>query len=155
RFLELLDTVTLSVPLEYPDYLESLQFETLVRVGGLFAAKEKWNSVVNYLQRAHRLRPKDADVLERLFHVYNHAQQPANARKALDKLRALRPGDPQLDLYELDLVEVKNLSDIERMLTEIERILRRHPDDHRVEERAVNMVGNVIPLMGNLCDQLT
>jgi hypothetical protein len=50
---------------------------------------------------------------------------------------------------------VKNLSDIERMLTEIEHIRRRHPDDHRVEERAVGMVGNVIPLMGNLCDQLT
>ena len=63
--------------------------------------------------------------------------------------------DPQPDLCELDLVEVKNLSDIERMLTEIEHIRRRHPDDHRVEERAVNMVGNVIPLMGNICDQLT
>ena len=33
--------------------------------------------------------------------------------------------------------------------------LQRHPDDHRVNERAVSMVGNVVPLMGNLCDQLT
>jgi len=126
-----------------------------VRIAGLFAAKEKWNSVLNYLQRAHKLRPDDSDILERLFHVYNHAKQPNNARKTLDRLRVLRPDDPQLDLYEIDLVEVKNLSDIERMLTEIDRVMRRYPDDRRVEERAVNMVGGVVPLMGNLCDQLT
>ena len=33
--------------------------------------------------------------------------------------------------------------------------MKRYPDEARVEERAVSMVGNVIPLMGNLCDQLT
>src|SRR5262249_33802793 len=38
---------------------------------------------------------------------------------------------------------------------DIDRVLQRHPGDARVEERAVSMVGNVIPLMGNLCDQLT
>ncbi|MBI1917923.1 MAG: tetratricopeptide repeat protein [Planctomycetes bacterium] len=155
RFLELLDSVSLPVPPDFPHYLQALEFETLVRVASLFAAKEKWNTVLNYLQRAHKLCPDDADILERLFHVYNHAKQPNNARKTLDRLRALRPDDPQLDLYEIDLGEVKNLSDIERMLTEIERIMRRYPDDRRVEERAVNMVGNVIPLMGSLCDQLT
>jgi tetratricopeptide (TPR) repeat protein len=154
RFLELLDSVSLPVPPDFPRYLEALEFETLVRVAGLFAAKEKWNNVLNYLQRAHKLRPEDPDILERLFHVYNHAKQPNNARKTLDRLRALRPNDPQLDLYEIDLVEVKNLSDIERMLTEIERIMRRYPDDRRVEERAIDMVSKVIPLMGNLCDQL-
>ncbi|HKB40649.1 MAG TPA: tetratricopeptide repeat protein, partial [Gemmataceae bacterium] len=155
RFLELLDSVSLPVPPDLPRYLEALEFETLVRIAGLFAAKEKWNSVLNYLQRAHKLRPDDSDILERLFHVYNHAKQPNNARKTLDRLRVLRPDDPQLDLYEIDLVEVKNLSDIERMLTEIDRVMRRYPDDRRVEERAVNMVGGVVPLMGNLCDQLT
>ena len=116
--VELLDGVSLPVPPDFPRYLQALEFETLVRVAGLFAAKEKWNNVLNYLQRAHKLRPDDADILERLFHVYNHAKQPNNARKTLDRLRALRPDDPQLDLYEIDLVEVKNLSDIERMLTE-------------------------------------
>ena len=155
RFLELLDAVSMPVPPDFPRYLQSLEFEAVVRLANLFAAKEKWNSVLNYLQRASRLRPEDADILERLFHVYNHSKQPHNARKVLDRLRAVRPDDPQLDLYEIDLVEVKNLSDIERMLSEIERTLRRYPDDHRVEERAVSMVGNVIPLMGNLCDQLT
>ena len=73
----------------------------------------------------------------------------------MEHLRNLRPEDPQLDLYELDLIEVKGLNDIERLLTEIEAIRRRYPGDLRVEERAVRMVGNVIPLMHNLCDQLT
>ncbi len=93
--------------------------------------------------------------MERIFHLYNNAKRPQDARKALEQLRQLRPNDPQLDLYELDLIEVKGLNDIERLLTDIEQIRRRYPGDARVEERAVRMVGNVIPLMGNLCDQLT
>jgi hypothetical protein len=67
----------------------------------------------------------------------------------------MHPGEPQYELFELDLIDVKNLSDIDRMLTEIDRIRQRHPGDARVEGRAINMVGNVVPLMGNLCDQLT
>lgn len=155
RFLDLLDSNILTAPKDVPRYLQSLEFETLMHLANFWYAKERWTTVLNYMNRAHRLRPDDADLLERLFQTYTVAKQHNNARKTLDKIRALRPNDPQLDLYELDLVEVKNLSDIERMLTEIEHIRRRHPDDHRVEERAVNMVGNVIPLMGNLCDQLT
>src|SRR5207248_5182996 len=61
----------------------------------------------------------------------------------------------QYDLYEVDLIEVKGLNDIDRLLSDIERIRKRYPGDARVEDRAVNMVRNVIPLMGNLCDQLT
>ena len=72
-----------------------------------------------------------------------------------EQMRRIKPGEPQYELYELDLIDVKNLNDVERLLTEIDRIRRRYPDDARVEERAVSMVGNVIPLMGNLCDQLT
>ena len=101
------------------------------------------------------MRPNDPDTLERLFHLYNHNKLQKEARKTLEKLRHLRPNDPQMELYELDLIEVKNLNDIERLLTDIDAILKRHPGDARVEERAVSMVGNVIPLMGNLCDQLT
>jgi Flp pilus assembly protein TadD len=155
KFLDLLDRDTISVPTDVPRYMQSLEHETLVHLANFFTAKEKWSAVLNYLNRAHRLKPDDPDLLERMFFAYTHAKQSNNARKTLDKMRSLRPNDPQLDLYELDLVEVKNLSDIERMLTEIEHILRRHPDDHRVEERAVSMVGGVVPLMGNLCDQLT
>lgn len=155
QFFDLLSSVMMPAPPDQPRYAQALHFEILLHLASLFTTKERWTHVINYLNWAHRLRPHEPDVLERLFHAYGHAKQPQNARRTLDKLRGLRPNDPQLDLYELDLVEVKNLTDIERMLTEIDRVMRRYPDDHRVEERAVGMVGNVIPLMGNLCDQLT
>ena len=127
----------------------------LSRLAGKYSEKEKWNSAVGYIQRAASLRPNDGDTLERLFHLYNHAKRTKDARRTLEQLRRLRPKDPQLDLYELDLIEVKGLNDIERLLTDIDAIRKRYPGDARVEERAVSMVGNVIPLMGNLCDQLT
>jgi tetratricopeptide (TPR) repeat protein len=155
RFLELLDGTMIPTPPDVPRYTQALEYETLIHLANVFSAKEKWTTVLNYLNRASRIKPDDPDLMERTFHVYVASKQPNRARKLLDDIRRLRPNDPQLDLYELDLVEVKSLSDIERLLTEIEHILRRYPDDHRVNERAVNMVGNVIPLMGNLCDQLT
>src|SRR5205823_1789966 len=83
------------------------------------------------------------------------AKRINDARRTLEQLRKLRPSEPQYELYELDLIEVKALNDIEKLLTDIDRIRQRHPGDGRVEDRAISMVGNIIPLMGNLCDQLT
>ena len=154
RYFDLLGSHTPGPP-DVPDYVTTLAFEGLGRMATRHAEKEKWASALGYAQRAQRLRPDSPEVLERLFHLYNHAKRPQDARRTLGDLRRLRPDDPQLDLYELDLVEVKGLNDIERLLTDIERVLRRYPGDARVEERAVTMVGNVIPVMGNLCDQLT
>jgi tetratricopeptide (TPR) repeat protein len=154
RYFDLLDN-RVPVPPDRPNYLDALAFESLNRLATRFGEKEKWTSALGYVQRAARLRPEAPEVLERLFHLYNHSKRPQDARRTLDELRRLRPQDPQYELYELDLVEVKGLNDIERLLNEIERIRRRYPDDNRVGERAVNMVANVIPLMGNLCDQLT
>jgi tetratricopeptide (TPR) repeat protein len=154
RFFDLLDDRVPS-PEYIPHYLDHLSYESLGRLAARYSEKEKWTSALNYVQRAAHLRPNDPDTLERLFHLYNQAKRPQDARRTLDKLRQLRPGEPQYELYELDLIEVKGLNDIEKLLTEIDRILKRYPNDARVEERAVGMVGNVIPLMGNLCDQLT
>jgi tetratricopeptide (TPR) repeat protein len=154
NFFDLIDN-RLPAPPGRKDYHDQLIYEGLNRLAGCFTDRERWNRALDYVQRAARLRPGDTDTLERLFHLYNHAKRPEEARKVLRRLREMRPGEPQYDLYELDLVEVKNLHDIERMLTEIDRILKRHPNDARVEERAVAMVGNVVPMMGNLCDQLT
>jgi tetratricopeptide (TPR) repeat protein len=154
RYFDLLDQ-RVPAPPDVPKYLNSLAYESMSRLASRYSEKEKWNNALGYVQRAARLRPDDPDTLERLFHLYNHAKRPQDARQTLNDLRRLRPTDPQLDLYELDLVEVKGLADIEKLLMEIDRILKRYPGDARVEERAVTMVGNVIPLMGNLCDQLT
>ena len=41
------------------------------------------------------------------------------------------------------------------MLGEIDRVLKRYPNDSRVEERAVTMVGNVVPVMHDMADRLT
>src|SRR5262249_33305108 len=153
RYFDLLDR-RVPVP-AFPTYLESLAYEGLNRLADNYSKKERWNSALTYLQRAHRLRPQDAEALERLFHLYNQLKRPEDARRTLRRLRELRPNDPQFELYELDGREVKTLDDIDRMLSDIRRTLAKFPNDLRVEERAVNMVGNVIPLMGRMCHQLT
>ncbi len=154
RYLDLLDE-RLPVPPDRPHYRTALLFESLNRLAGFYAEKERWTSAIGYVQRAQQLRPNDPDVLERLFHLYHQAKRPQDARRTLEHLRQLRPQEPQYELYDLDLTEVKGLGDIDRLLSDIERIRRKYPEDARVGDRAVTMVGNVIPLMGNLCDQLT
>jgi tetratricopeptide (TPR) repeat protein len=154
RYLDLLDE-QLPVPPDRPHYREALLYESLNRLAGRYAEKEKWTTALAYVQRAQELRPDEPDVLERLFHLYTHAKKPHEARRTLEELRRMRPREPQYELYELDLVDIKGLGDIDRLLTEVERIRRNYPDDARVAERAVTMVANVIPLMGSLCDRLT
>jgi Flp pilus assembly protein TadD len=154
RYFDLLDD-RVPTPADLPNYSSLLAYEGLSRLAGKYSEKEKWTSAVGYVQRACNLRPNDPDTLERLFHLYANAKRFKDARRTLDQLRSLRPNDPQLDLYELDLVEPKTLNDIERRLTEIDRIMKRYPNEPRVEERAVNMVGQVIPVLGSICDKLT
>jgi tetratricopeptide (TPR) repeat protein len=156
RYFDLLSAgADLPRPPGQPDYHDCLVFEALTRLAARFSERERWAQALNYVQRAARLRPSDPDTLERLFHLYTHLKRTEEARKTLRQLRELRPADPQYDLYELDLAEVKGLGDIDRLLGDVDRILRRYPNDARVEERAVAMVGNVIPLMSDLCDRLT
>jgi tetratricopeptide (TPR) repeat protein len=154
RFLDLLDRRTV-VPPGQPRYLEQLAFETLKRLSDRYSKLEKWPGALNYCQRAHRLRPQDFETMEQLFHLYSQLKRFDDARKLLKRMRDVRPNDPQLDLYELDLRESKSLEDLEHMLSDIRRILNKYPNDLRVEERAVSMVANIIPLMGRQCDQLT
>jgi tetratricopeptide (TPR) repeat protein len=154
RYFDLLDD-RVPTPADLPNYSSLLAYEGLNRLAGKYCEKEKWSSAVGYVQRACALRPNDPDTLERLFHLFANAKRYKDARRTLDQLRSLRPNDPQLDLYELDLVEPKSLNDIERRLSEIDRIMKRYPNEPRVEERAINMVGQVIPVLGSICDKLT
>jgi Flp pilus assembly protein TadD len=154
RYFDLLGD-RVAAPPDMERYPELLQYESLHRLAARYGEKEKWANAIGYMQRAAQVRPDEPEALERLFQMYNQAKRTADARRTLEQLRRTRPGEPQYELYELDLIEVKGLNDIEKLLTEIERIRRRYPDDQRVDERAVSMAHNVIPLMGNLCDQLT
>ena len=137
------------------DYLDRLAFEGFARLAARHSERERWKEALAYAQRAQRLRPRDAETLERLFHLHNHLKRPDEARKALRQLREVKPDDPQFELYELDLAEVRNLGDIDRLLGDIDRVLRRHPKDARVEDRAAGMILNLVPLMTDLYDRLS
>jgi len=153
RYFDALDRGTVAPSI--PAYHETLAFEGLSRLAENYTKREKWTNALTYLQRAQRLRPQDADVLERLFHLYNQLKRPDEARKTLRRLREVRPNDPQFDLYELDIRDVRTVDDIERMLADIRRTMGRYPNDLRVEERAAAMAGNVVPVMTRMGNQLT
>ena len=65
---------------------------------------------LNYVQRAVQLRPSDVETLEQLFHLQNQAKRQGDARRTLEQMRRIKPGEPQYELYELDFVEVKSLT---------------------------------------------
>jgi tetratricopeptide (TPR) repeat protein len=154
RFFDLLDG-RVAAPAGQPDYPERLAYEGLSRMMGAYADKEKWQTALGYAQRALRLRPEDPDTMERVFHIQTQLKRPDEARRILRRLRELRPGEPQYDLYEIDLIEVKNIRDMERVLSEIDQVRQRYPGDARVEEKAVRMVGNVIPWITQQADHYT
>ncbi|MBU6173577.1 MAG: tetratricopeptide repeat protein [Planctomycetes bacterium] len=154
RFFDLLDPRS-PAPSDIPKYTDRLIFEGLHRLASRYGEKEQWSNAVPYAQRAAHMRPDDPESLERLFQLYNNAKRPNDARRTLETLRQLKPGEPQYDLYELDLIEVKGLNDIERLLTEIDKIRRKYPNDARVDDRATSMVNSVIPLIADISDKLT
>ena len=82
RYFELIDR-RLPAPPGDRTYLESLAFEALTRLATCYSEKERWSTALVYLERAHGLRPDDADTVERLFHLYNHAKCPDDARRTL------------------------------------------------------------------------
>lgn len=153
RYFDLLDQNVPVPPIS--NYLEDLAFAGLNRLSEYFQRIERWSSALTYVQRAHRLRPRDLETLERLFNLYVQLRRPEDARRTLRRMREINPGDPQFDLYELDLREVRSLEDLDRMLADVKQILSRYPGDMRVEDRALNMVANCVPMIGRRCDQLS
>ncbi|MBL8793828.1 MAG: tetratricopeptide repeat protein [Planctomycetia bacterium] len=129
-------------------------YEGHSRLSSLYSDKEKWPQAVFHLEAAYRLRPEHVETLERLFHLYHHVRRPDQARRVLQLLQQLRPGEPQFELYELDLIEINELDDLDRWLTDIARIIARHPNDVRVEDRAAGMLNNAVTFMTRMSDQL-
>jgi tetratricopeptide (TPR) repeat protein len=154
RFFDLADRRR-TASSERPDYWARLMFEGFVRLGTLHQEKERWQQALNYLEAAQRLRPDTAELLERLFQLYQQVRRPDQARRVLHQLQQLRPHEPQFELYELDLIEINELDDLERWLAEVTRILQRHAQDPRVEERGVLMLSNAVGFLNRLSDQLS
>ncbi len=152
RFFDLLSPSLPSPAL--PNYPESLAFEGLSRLADSYARQERLASAASFLQRASRLRPHEVDVLDRLFHLLHQLKRPEEARKVLRRLRELRPNEPQFELYELDVREVRTLGEVERLLGDIRRTVQRHPNDLRVEEKAMALIGGLFPLLRRYSDQL-
>jgi tetratricopeptide (TPR) repeat protein len=154
RFFDLLERRKQQQPVR-ADYFSRLAHEGLHRLAGCYTEKEKWGNALPHVERAQRIKPDDVDTLERLFHIYCQVRRTADARRVLQQLRYQRPGEPQYELYELDLVELREIDDIDRWISDIGQIVQRHTGEARVEERAVTMIGNAVPLLGKLSDQLT
>jgi tetratricopeptide (TPR) repeat protein len=135
------------------DYLPNLAFEGASRLADLFSRKEKWGSAAHFLQRAHRIRPADYETLERLFHMYTQLKRTDEARKILRRLREVRPNDPQAELFELEVRDVRKLDEVDALLSDLRRIAQRFPNDARVEERGAALVHNVVPILDRIADQ--
>ncbi len=136
-----------------PDYLANLAFEGCSRLADHFSRKEKWGSAAHFLQRAQRIRPTDYETLERLFHMYTQLKRNDEARRLLRRLREVKPNDPQAELFELEVREVRKLDDIDAVLSDLRRIAQRFPNDPRVEERGAALVHNVLPQLERIADQ--
>jgi tetratricopeptide (TPR) repeat protein len=136
-----------------PDYLPNLAFEGASRLADHFSRKERWNSAAHFLQRAHRIRPTDYETLERLFHMYTQLKRTEDARKILRRLRDVRPNDPQAELFELEVRELRKLDDVDTMLADLRRVAQRFPNDSRVEERGAALVHNAVSVLERTADQ--
>ncbi len=137
------------------DHLPGLAFECLTRLAEQFSKVERWTSALGCLQRAHRIRPSDYDTLERLFHLFTQLKRSDDARKILRRLREVRPNDPQVELFDLEVRELRTVEDVERLLTDLRKILQKYPGDLRVEERGAAVMQNLVPALERCADQCT
>lgn len=151
RFIDLLEA---NIPNSRPsDHLSILAFECVHRLADQAQKLERWQEALDLLQRAHRLRPTDYDTLEKLFNIYTQQRRPDEARKILRRLREVRPNDPQVELFELDVREVRSVEEIEPILQDLRRIAQKFPGDLRVDERTRSILYQLIPSMERFAEQ--
>lgn len=153
-YLEMLDG-RIPAPADFSGYKDRLAFECLHRLAVRFSDKGNATSALTFLQRAHQLRPEDTDTLERLFHVLNQLKRPEDARRALRRLRQLRPQEPQTEWFELELIEINNLDNCNRVLAGMEELNRKYPDDGRLAERQAQFIAAITSYMKRLSRQMS
>ena len=151
RYAELVEAnFTRSVPAQL---LPSLTFEATSRQVDLAQKQERWNEAIELLRRAHELRPTDYDTLEKLFNLYTQLRRPEEARKVLRRLREVRPDDPQVELFELDVREVRSIDEVEAILQDLRRVAQKFPGDLRVDDRTKSTVTHLVPILEKFAEQ--
>ncbi len=151
RYIELLEA---NIPNSRPsDHLSILAFECVHRLAENVQKVERWQDAIELLQRAHRLRPTDYDTLEKLFNLFSQQRRTDEARKILRRMREVRPNDPQVELFELDVREVRSVEEIEPILQDLRRVSQKFPGDLRVDERTKSILYQLIPAMERFAEQ--
>lgn len=135
------------------DHLAILAFEAVHRLADAAQKQERWQNAIEYLQRAHRLRPTDYDTLEKLFNLYTQQHRAEEARRILRRMREVRPNDPHVELFELDVREIRAVEDFERVLQDLRRVSQKFPGDTRVDERTRSIIYQLIPSMEKFAEQ--
>jgi tetratricopeptide (TPR) repeat protein len=136
RYAELIQAnFTRSVPAQL---LPALTFESISRQVDLAQKQERWNDAIEMLRKAHELRPTDYDTLEKLFNLYTQLR---------------RPDDPQVELFELDVREVRSIDEVEAILQDLRRVAQKFPGDLRVDDRTKSTVTHLVPILERFAEQ--
>ena len=129
------------------DYLQRLAFECVHRMAEQAQKAEQWSDALERFQRAHRYRPTDYDTLEKLFNLYSQLRRPEEARKVLRRMREVRPNDPHVELFELDVHDLRTIDDVEKTLQDLRRVAQKFPGDSRVDDRTRAVLDQLLPRM--------
>lgn len=142
-----------SSPAELPHYGRRLAIDALLRLAGTYSDRLNYAAALPLVERAHRLQPENPNVLDRLFQLYRQLERTDLARRALQRLHQLLPGDPNLELYELELSPLRRSEELENWINALERIMQRYPRERRVQERATVLLGTFVNLVKDLTRQ--
>jgi tetratricopeptide (TPR) repeat protein len=153
RYLELLDS-RMPAPPSSSGYPARLAFECLNRLATHHGERGQWPEALACLQRALQFRPDDLETLEKLFHLLNQLKRPEDARETLRRLQGLGTDEPRVKLFELELVTLNNLDNVNRVVSEVERIVEKYPKDEWVENRTSQLLANVIACLQRLNRQV-
>lgn len=134
------------------DYHDLLRFHILRHLGNQNYDRERWQQALAYLHEAHELRPDDLELAERVFLLQVQAGNRPAARSMLTHMQTLKPKHGPFELYELDLIEVQDGADLERLLDALAQTVERLIDDPTSQDKAV---ARVLPQLQARADGLT
>lgn len=139
--------------LEDRDGDRAMAIDAMLRLASAYCDRLNHAAALPLLERAHNLGPENVGVLDRLFQLYRQLDRADLARRTLLRLNELLPGDPNLDLYELELAPLRRGSDLESWINTLERIVTQYPRERRVQERAAVLLGTFVNLVRDLTRQ--